>query len=282
MGITPEDRIVRKDRNSKLEFYLLPEAFEDWKLTHENHLGLTFTLRRKPYKYIRNTDNPHPNIERSAYMCHRGKRPDPHQNRIRGGVSGKSRKRGEVTYTGCPSELTVTLQEKVVDGKIRAVYYIEYNYRHNHAVGMKDKIGTQRKSSALNRRIENYVRQGRSIQNIIHILSVDQERFTTALEEGERVARDDVITYDDVYNVVYKINIKESRKHNDPIVSANMWMAELERKGYFTFYHPAGQYYGFSSPWQLEQLKSYGEVFCFDGTHEVFGYEQSVFFFIFF
>jgi hypothetical protein len=44
MGITPEDRIVRKDRNSKLEFYLLPEAFEDWKLTHENHLGLTFTL----------------------------------------------------------------------------------------------------------------------------------------------------------------------------------------------------------------------------------------------
>lgn len=159
----------------------------------------------------------------------------------------------------------------MVDGKTIIVYFIEYNYRHNHAVGMKDRIGTQRKSDALKRRIKDYVRQGRSIQNIIHRLSIDQDSFISTLEGGERITRDDVITYDDVYNEIYKVNNKEARKHQDPIVSANMWMTELEYNGYFTFHDPLGQYYGFSSPWQLEQLKNYGEVFCFDGTHEVFG-----------
>ncbi|KAF9399253.1 hypothetical protein BGZ76_007939, partial [Entomortierella beljakovae] len=106
----------------------------------------------------------------------------------------------------------------------------------------------------------------------MHVLSIGQDRFIGATEgDGERITRDDIVAYDDVYNVVYKINNKEARKHADPIVSANLWMAEFKNKDYFTYYDPQGLYYGFSTAWQLEQLKTFGDVFCFDGTHEVFG-----------
>ncbi|KAF9405048.1 hypothetical protein BGZ76_006712, partial [Entomortierella beljakovae] len=58
---------------------------------------------------------------------------------------------------------------------------------------MKDKISTQRKSKIIKVRINNYVRQGRTIQNIMHILSIGQNWFIGATEgDGERITQDDI------------------------------------------------------------------------------------------
>ncbi|KAG0332201.1 hypothetical protein BG005_005551, partial [Podila minutissima] len=64
--------------------------------------------------------------------------------------------------------------------------------------------------------------------------------------------------------------VSETRKNEDPDISACMWMEELATQGFYTCYQ-RGVYYGFSSPWQLEQLKQNGKIFCFDGTHQVYG-----------
>jgi len=65
------------------------------------------------------------------------------------------------------------------------------------------------------------------------------------------------------------------RKDPDPTLSAIKWMEEFKANNAFTYYDQKdrtnGVYFGFSSMWQLEQLKAHGRVLCFDGTHNVFG-----------
>ncbi|KAF9086523.1 hypothetical protein BGX27_003175, partial [Mortierella sp. AM989] len=267
LQIEPEHRITRS-REGVLEFFLPDGGVKDWITAHENHLGISFILARPAYSYTdRDTT-----LERTVYNCHRSRAKYTDPKRVPGGKSGKIRKSRQSVRIGCKATFSVVKQRRVTDSGTITINSVTYDYRHNHSVGMKNQVGTQRKSDILKRRIADYVRQGRTIQNIMHRLSIDQDRFLRATEgDGPRVIRDDIITYEDVYNILYKINNKKARKHQDPIVSANMWMEDLERNGYFTFHDPQGQYYGFSSPWQLDQLRSYGEVFCFDGTHEVFG-----------
>ncbi|KAF9090779.1 hypothetical protein BGX27_002146 [Mortierella sp. AM989] len=71
------------------------------------------------------------------------------------------------------------------------------------------------------------------------------------------VFRDDTITYEDVYNVYYQMMTKEIRKDEDPDISAENWIHKLGT--------------------ELAQLKNNGEIFCFDGTHQVYGCHQTVF-----
>ncbi|KAG0370143.1 hypothetical protein BGZ54_007573 [Gamsiella multidivaricata] len=86
--------------------------------------------------------------------------------------------------------------------------------------------------------------------------------------DGPRITRDDIVTYDDVYNIFYQIKITESRRDEDPVISSNKWMVEVGQQGYFTCFDKRGVYYGFAS----QLIKPYGDVFCFDGTHEVCGF----------
>ncbi|OAQ28296.1 hypothetical protein K457DRAFT_38118, partial [Linnemannia elongata AG-77] len=90
--------------------------------------------------------------------------------------------------------------------------------------------------------------------------------------------RGNFITYDDVYNILYAITAKEVRKSDDDTISARLWMEQLDKNNYFTFYDKVTDlYHGFSSPWQLDQLRQWGDVFCFDGTHHVRGRDTYLF-----
>ncbi|KAF9271802.1 hypothetical protein BGZ88_005575 [Linnemannia elongata] len=91
-----------------------------------------------------------------------------------------------------------------------------------------------------------------SINAIMKQLTIEHARFAGFLEGKEAMAlfRDNFITYDDVYNILYDIKAKEVRKSNYDMISARLWMEELDRNNYFTFYGKAnGVYHGFSSPW---------------------------------
>lgn len=89
--------------------------------------------------------------------------------------------------------------------------------------------------------------------------------------KGERPTRDMKINYDFVYSINYKQNCNLAIKHKDRAESARLWMQELKDEGCFTYFDSSGneRYYGFSTPFQLEQLTKYGNALCFDGTHKV-------------
>jgi hypothetical protein len=118
------------------------------------------------------------------------------------------------------------------------------------------------------------VQSGIAISVIMCKLTIEHATLTHLLQSGgkERLSKDNFITYNDVYNIYYALREKELRKDNHDRVSAALWMQDLEARGFFTYYDEKdGLSHGFSTPWQLEQFRKWGNVFCFDGTHHACG-----------
>lgn len=98
-----------------------------------------------------------------------------------------------------------------------------------------DLIGVQYLSPQAKRRIESLLRSGSSVKEVLQRLQGDADRF--AKLGKTRLFRDDIITYEDVYNVYYRMMIAETRKDQDPDISAQMWLEQLAAEGYFTCLH---------------------------------------------
>lgn len=157
---------------------------------------------------------------------------------------------------------------------------IDLYYHHTHNLASLEDIGTKQKSDRIKATIKSLLLQGSSIKNVMERLTMDYDRFMDVVRgNGQRLSRDDFITYEDVYNIWYKINNEMMRKDPDASLSAVKWLEEIENKGGFAFYDKlrptSGIYFGFSTEWQLRQLRKYGQSLCFDGTHNVFGYVHS-------
>ncbi|KAG0221718.1 hypothetical protein BGW42_007352, partial [Actinomortierella wolfii] len=282
----PEDkRIVQSTSRSGakcLVFFVQKDFFDDWLKRHSTYIGAAFTQRTKPHSYSVNIkdDSTQSKKDRAGqivyrYSCHRKSRPYRDKNQVKGGKSGKPRNRRASIRSDCKASINAIFRPKETsDGLPGGCYRVEYLFEHNHKLGCLENLGAMRKSDAIKRRIKAMLMRGMSIQAIMNHLTIDHARFTRLLEGNDTtpVSRDDFITYDDVYNILYAIVAKEVRKSPDDVESAKLWMEELEKNNYFTFYDKAhGLYHGFSSPWQLDQLRRWGDVFCFDGTHHARG-----------
>jgi len=197
------------------------------------------------------------------------------KNHIKGGKKDKPRVRLPSIKCECRSYINATFRPKSTsDGMPGDTYKIEYFFQHNHKLGSAENVGSMRKSEAIKLRIKAMIMRGMSITAIMDQLTMDHAKFARFLEGKETMAlsRDNFITYDDVYNILNAITAKEVRKSDDDTISARLWMEELDKNNYFTFYDKLnGLYHGFSSPWQLDQLRQWGDVFCFDGTHHACG-----------
>lgn len=66
---------------------------------------------------------------------------------------------------------------------------------------------------------------------------------------------------------------KAINDREDPQKSAMMWMGTLATEECFTFFEH-GQYYAFSTSWQLEQALNYGDIVIIDRMSNVFGYSM--------
>ena len=114
---------------------------------------------------------------------------------------------------------------------------------------------------------------GMLISAITDRLTMDHAKFSRLMEcsgDDQRLSRDNFVTYGDVYNVLYALTVKQMRKDDNPTTSAQLWMDDLKRQGYFTYCDQEHSlYYEFLSPWQLDELRKWGDAFCFDGTHQV-------------
>jgi hypothetical protein len=176
----------------------------------------------------------------------------------------------ETIKTGCLSEMKcISMSKKRQDGSSVECFEIIYTFEHNHALPESENdTGTKYLSAESREKIKRLLQRGGSVKEVLQRMQTNAKHFA---EFGKsRIFRDDIITYQDVYNIYHQMMIKEVERDKDPDLSATMWIEELAKDGYYTCYQ-SGLFYGFSSPWQLEQLKLNGKIICFDGTHKVYG-----------
>lgn len=283
LGI-PLDDMMKLDGKGRLVFVLKSTYFPEWMARHQVGIATDFKAHHTPREYT--SDDPRGAIalqRRTAgsvltrFDCHRRGKKREKKGREPGGKSGKPRVRVESIACGCMSYFNAVFQPRTVigNGKLADIYRIEYRLDHNHKLGDDGSIGTQQKSRAIKDQIMAMLLRGMSISTVMNRLTMDHAKFTQLLESNDgnpRFSRDDFVTYDDVYNILYTITATRIRKAENPEVSAGLWMESLQQQGYFVYYDKEHSlYHGFSSPWQLNELSKWGNVFCFDGTHHACG-----------
>ncbi|KAF9328597.1 hypothetical protein BGZ91_000930 [Linnemannia elongata] len=262
-----------------IKFWLSLEGYQEWLQQHQREISTNFIQLKGSYKFIskKRTGGQHIYLQ-----CQRAGVQRERKGRTKGGKSGKPRVRQSSIKIGCPAKLQVVTQKRPgPNGGLQVVYEVTYLYQHNHGVGCFSSVGTRQKSEAIRATIKNLILGGSTISMVMHQLTMEHDKFTQIMRQKGRFSRDDFITYDDVYNIWHKIMVTKMRKDDDPIVSSAKWMEELEKEGAFTYYdkgdHVGGLYFGFSTIWQMNQLKAYGRTICFDGTHDVFGQKTNLF-----
>ncbi|KAG0328836.1 hypothetical protein BGZ99_004324 [Dissophora globulifera] len=254
-----EDRRNSKDQSvhKLLVFTLRAVYFKDWRRRHEVSIGTGFTPHRAAHEYRTDpsSDSSKDGSEDkestqsrighiiTRYDCHRRGSPRVFKNRQPGGKSGKTRVRKEKLPCNCPSYFNAIFQPgfHLSNGKVADIYRIEYRLDHNHQLGKDGSVGTLQKSKAMRDRIKSMLMRGMSISTIMTQLTMDHAKFTRLMDcgsnsYGSRFARDDFVTYDDVYNIYYTMTAKQMRKDENPVISARLWMEELDSRGYFTYY----------------------------------------------
>ncbi|KAF9119229.1 hypothetical protein BG015_006392, partial [Linnemannia schmuckeri] len=257
----------------RLRFHILEADLEDWRRNHEQFLGIEFTFQ-KTYKYTGRSAMWHGNVQMDHFRCHRygtpNRKPNTGQNSVQGNAVGEEdansrrialdeeveegvgygeaattakRKRARTTKrssikVGCHSRLACLLLDKHrPNGSPVRVYCITYTYQHNHVVAKEDELGTRYLSQEQKDRIMRLLREGSPVSVVLQRLRANASKL--AQHGKTRIFRDDIITYEDVYNVHHKITTQEIHKDTDPEFSAHKWMRELENQGFYTC-HEAG------------------------------------------
>ncbi|KAI8347750.1 hypothetical protein B0O80DRAFT_430093 [Mortierella sp. GBAus27b] len=126
--------------------------------------------------------------------------------------------------------------------------------------------------------------------DLLEQLGKDAERIRkqSLLKGRSRLTRDNFIADTDVANILRTMVNQKVQKHRLENFSAEAWMLNLKEKGYFTYFDEEmgtvprsdgtfdkrGQYHGFASKWQMEQLLAFVSVICIDGAHKVYGIEK--------
>jgi hypothetical protein len=259
----------------------LKKDFEEWRTSHANFIGVEFRTGRGQYTYHGSSRTTLGHYGKDVYKCNRSghlKRAnvaDGNDTVTIGTelvvVRRRSRKiLKETIKTGCLSEMKcISMSKKRQDGSSVECFEIIYTFEHNHALPESENdTGTKYLSAESREKIKRLLQRGGSVKEVLQRMQTNAKHFA---EFGKsRIFRDDIITYQDVYNIYHQMMIKEVERDKDPDLSATMWIEELAKDGYYTCYQ-SGLFYGFSSPWQLEQLKLNGKIICFDGTHKVYG-----------
>ncbi|KAK3829638.1 MAG: hypothetical protein J3R72DRAFT_517198 [Linnemannia gamsii] len=129
--------------------------------------------------------------------------------------------------------------EKLGDMKEKSLS-IKLYYHHNHVLASLENIVTAQKSERTKTTIKSLLLQGAFIRS-------------------------------DVYYIWHTINTTAMRKDSDTTLSVMKWLEEIEGKGGFTFYNRVdtakGVFYGFTTVWQLRQLRYHSQSLCLDGTY---------------
>ncbi|KAF9993040.1 hypothetical protein BGZ65_011498, partial [Modicella reniformis] len=257
-------QIVGNQRNrSVIQFHVLDTEFEDWLLWHSDTIICQFSAKKKPTGLQRS--NREGEVSH-AHRCH--KRGDPSKKPEGSKNTRRSKK------IKCPSSIhSWSLPLRTADGDMARFRRVRYNFRHNHTLNNLKNLREMRKSSLLKNKIRILIERGKEISEIQEELGNWKNEFL-ARPGAQNLRRDDFVTYDDVYHIYRKLIESKFQKHKEEFRSCQLWMNEFRTQNYFVYNRHDGVCYGFSSPWQMEQLETFGEVICFDGTHQTGGESQ--------
>ncbi|KAF9898986.1 hypothetical protein EC991_009822, partial [Linnemannia zychae] len=229
--IAPNDRIkdITVDDVHRVQFTIKLTDFHAWREYHASVIGTAFIYQRD---YV-STKN---GLHKYTYycQCHGTKQKRP--GRTPGCISGKTcNLQKESIKRSCPAKFTAAETLKGI--KERALV-IDLYYHHVHELASLENIGMRQKSDRIKATIKSLLLQGSSIKNVMDRLTLNYDRFMDIVRgNGQRLSRDDLITYEDVYNIWYNINNDLMKKDPDAILSAMKWLEEIESKGGFSFYN---------------------------------------------
>ncbi|KFH63655.1 hypothetical protein MVEG_10349 [Podila verticillata NRRL 6337] len=218
-------------------FYVLADDYEDWQKRHQDLIGVQY--RKCGTKTVYNATHSRHQLgyrNRETFRCQRGGELRTKSVKQKPGTKAeapasdgavwigdrrKKKKGNQMTKTsikiGCTSEFVACKQEKTGPGiPPTMVYEITYAPGHNHSIcSGKDEydIGTNYLSPEAKERICALLENGASVREVLQRLQSSRSRF--AQLGRARVFRDDVITYEDVYNVNYQLMLKEIRKDDN-------------------------------------------------------------------
>ncbi|KAG0376817.1 hypothetical protein BGX24_007160 [Mortierella sp. AD032] len=254
----------------RVAFTLLKDVFPVWLAKHERFLGVTF------YKKKDRQCKGGGRVEYFRCSCSGNK--EVKKNRHAGGRTGmKHIIRKESKKIGCKSRINFHHKSAQSLPSLRVVEVVEvqYFYRHNHNFE-KTQVAHLPLSNGMKRLIRAEVENGVRNRDIKVKLSKSNEQIAADVAQGLRPTRDDILTADDIQNVKHKVNMVDVKKHDNRVISAQLWMEEISREQGFSYHDGNDDTYCFSSKWQMEKLLAHGDVICIDGTHEAFGmhYQQ--------
>jgi hypothetical protein len=290
LGIAPPDRIV-DERDGSVRFFVMDNMFNLWREEHEVEIGCKFIPKESaPMAY---KERPKYDAQASwVFICSYAGKPSFTSADSKGGKSGVPRQRQPSKKSECKARFTVYfgIKRQARDNTEVLVTMIRYQNCHNHDLASADALRHQRKSDRAKKRIKALLLRGLTVHKVMEQLGMDAERARrrSLMTGRSRLTRDDFITYSDVANILRGMVNQEVQKHQLENFSAEGWMRALKEEGYFTHfdeemgtvprndgtYDKRGQYHGFASKWQLEQLLAYGDTICIDGTHKVYGYVE--------
>lgn len=269
-----DDRILLDTSKKGTKFdsfwFILTELdFIGWRGATEAELGVNFN-----YHYKKD----HPSIRarhssRTEYRCHRSGTPDnKSESKDLGGESGKLKEEPSIKCQ-CKSMFALYKRTMEICGQPVVVYDVQYRFHHKHETTDKTQYGSVRASQEIRAEIIRDLEKNISVIAIADRLKTQgSEKLKTALATGTRPTRDMGITYDYIYNIYYQRFHRQIVKDQDETLSAQIWMQDLAAKGCFVHYEPGKRnVFGFSTPWQMDQLERYGDVIHFDGTHDAYG-----------
>ncbi|KAG0256064.1 hypothetical protein DFQ27_005924 [Actinomortierella ambigua] len=208
LGIANDGALMVDPEHGTVSFVLCDNLYKDWREAHERHTQTKFTQTKAPYTLKQGFKD---GWSRHEHICHRGKPPTLHPERVKGGKTGKPRKARQWTYCGCKSFLQAYRKQREVrrsDGTTEMVwvYDILYMFRHNHPLGQNNGVGIRRLSPEMKEQIRMLAQNGLSVQAIHAQLNREVKARRPAM------LWDDHVYYMDVYNIVYKANPNKSRK----------------------------------------------------------------------
>ncbi|KAF8946478.1 hypothetical protein BGZ47_000420 [Haplosporangium gracile] len=226
---------------------------------HERFLGTKFTFQ-KPWKHTSKSAVWHGYLHTDHYRCHRYGAPrkklnvrkhsgqddavDEDNAAYEEGADGGRVTRDDVTEkgvdtsegvtmgkrkrstkrtsirVGCHSRLACLLLDKDrPNGSPLRVYRIIYTFQHNHPIAKMDELGTQYLSQEQKDKIKRLLQEGSPVRVVLERMRANARKL--AQHGKTRIFRDDIITYEDVYNVHHKIMAQEVHKDTDSEFSAH-------------------------------------------------------------
>ncbi|KAG0371733.1 hypothetical protein BGX24_001263, partial [Mortierella sp. AD032] len=157
--------------------------------------------------------------------------------------------------------------------RVRLTYYGRHT---GHVLGELEGFQHLRISQPVRVAILGYIKQGLGRRAIRDKFTLHSDVLHSLLSKGT-LTRDDFVTTIDIANIYDAYWKEKSQEHSDCRISMSIWADKKQSEGNFIFRwnkipedgSTTKFGYGFSSPWQLDNLRASGGAIGLDSTYNV-------------